>query len=43
MPDCSRAIEKPEEACPQDGNNAPAAQNFKLVGWDKVKAALGIN
>lgn len=26
----------------QDGNNAPAAQNFKLVGWDKVKAALGI-
>ncbi len=26
----------------QDGNNAPAAQNFKLVGWDRVKAALGI-
>lgn len=26
----------------QDGNNAPTAQNFKLVGWDKVKAALGI-
>ena len=26
----------------QDGDNAPAAQNFKLVGWDKVKAALGI-
>jgi 3-phytase len=27
----------------QDGNNAPAAQNFKLVGWDTVKAALGLN
>ncbi len=26
----------------QDGNNAPAAQNFKLVGWQAVKAALGI-
>lgn len=26
----------------QDGNNAPAAQNFKLVGWQTVKAALGI-
>jgi len=26
----------------QDGGNAPAAQNFKLVSWGKVKAALGI-
>jgi 3-phytase len=26
----------------QDGNNAPAAQNFKLVPWQTVKAALGI-
>lgn len=25
----------------QDGNNAPAAQNFKLVDWRKVRAALG--
>ncbi|KAB7646526.1 phytase [Polymorphobacter fuscus] len=26
----------------QDGDNAPAAQNFKLVDWRKVKAALGL-
>ncbi len=26
----------------QDGDNAPAAQNFKLVPWQIVKAALGI-
>ncbi len=26
----------------QDGDNAPAAQNFKLVSWDAVKAALGL-
>ena len=26
----------------QDGDNAPSAQNFKLVGWQTVKAALGI-
>lgn len=25
----------------QDGDNAPAAQNFKLVDWRKVRAALG--
>ena len=24
----------------QDGNNAPAAQNFKLVGWDQIVQAL---
>jgi 3-phytase len=26
----------------QDGHNAPAAQNFKLVSWAAIKAALGI-
>lgn len=26
----------------QDGDNAPAAQNFKLVPWQSIKAALGI-
>lgn len=26
----------------QDGQNAPAAQNFKLVSWAAIKAALGI-
>lgn len=26
----------------QDGQNAPAAQNFKLVSWQDVKAALGL-
>ncbi|MEZ0495104.1 phytase [Sphingomonas sp. IW22] len=26
----------------QDGDNAPAAQNFKLMAWDDVKAALGL-
>jgi 3-phytase len=26
----------------QDGDNAPKAQNFKLVDWGKVKAALGL-
>lgn len=26
----------------QDGDNAPAAQNFKLVGWREIKAALGL-
>jgi 3-phytase len=26
----------------QDGNNQPAAQNFKLVSWAAIKAALGI-
>ena len=26
----------------QDGDNTPAAQNFKLVGWDRIKAALGL-
>lgn len=25
----------------QDGDNAPRAQNFKLVAWDAVRAALG--
>jgi 3-phytase len=25
----------------QDGHNAPAAQNFKLVSWAAIKAALG--
>lgn len=25
----------------QDGDNAPAAQNFKIVDWRKVRAALG--
>ena len=27
----------------QDGHNKPAAQNFKLVSWAAVKAALGID
>jgi len=27
----------------QDGHNQPAAQNFKLVSWAAVKAALGID
>lgn len=26
----------------QDGDNAPAAQNFKLVGWREIRAALGL-
>ncbi|HZG31734.1 MAG TPA: phytase, partial [Sphingopyxis sp.] len=26
----------------QDGDNAPKAQNFKLVRWDHIAAALGI-
>ncbi|MCR2834737.1 phytase [Parerythrobacter lacustris] len=26
----------------QDGQNAPAAQNFKLVSWQDVKAAIGL-
>ncbi|MGB3845292.1 MAG: phytase [Sphingopyxis sp.] len=26
----------------QDGDNAPKAQNFKLVRWDQIAAALGI-
>lgn len=26
----------------QDGKNAPAAQNFKLVSWAAIKAALGL-
>lgn len=26
----------------QDGVNAPRAQNFKLVRWDQIKAALGL-
>jgi 3-phytase len=26
----------------QDGHNQPAAQNFKLVSWAEVKAALGL-
>lgn len=26
----------------QDGDNAPAAQNFKLVSWAEVKAVLGL-
>ncbi len=26
----------------QDGDNAHAAQNFKLVGWREIKAALGL-
>jgi 3-phytase len=26
----------------QDGDNAPAAQNFKLLAWDGVRAALGL-
>lgn len=27
----------------QDGHNAPAAQNFKLVPWDAIKAALKLD
>jgi 3-phytase len=27
----------------QDGHNQPQAQNFKLVSWAAVKAALGID
>ncbi|NIJ19581.1 3-phytase [Sphingomonas naasensis] len=27
----------------QDGHNAPAAQNFKLVAWADIKAALGLD
>ena len=26
----------------QDGENAPAAQNFKLLGWREIRAALGL-
>ena len=26
----------------QDGMNAPAAQNFKLVPWAQIAAALGL-
>ena len=26
----------------QDGKNAPTAQNFKLVRWGQIKAALGL-
>jgi 3-phytase len=26
----------------QDGENAPLAQNFKLVGWREIRAALGL-
>ncbi|MFN7029294.1 MAG: phytase, partial [Sphingopyxis sp.] len=26
----------------QDGDNAPKAQNFKLVRWDMIAAALGL-
>ena len=26
----------------QDGDNAPAAQNFKLVGWREIRMALGL-
>jgi 3-phytase len=26
----------------QDGDNAPQAQNFKLVRWDRIAAALGL-
>ena len=26
----------------QDGDNAPLAQNFKLVRWDRIAAALGL-
>ncbi len=26
----------------QDGDNAPLAQNFKLVGWREIKTALGL-
>jgi 3-phytase len=26
----------------QDGENAPAAQNFKLIGWREIRAALGL-
>ena len=27
----------------QDGQNAPAAQNFKLVSWAEIRAALGLD
>jgi 3-phytase len=27
----------------QDGHNQPAAQNFKLVSWATIKAALGLD
>lgn len=27
----------------QDGHNQPAAQNFKLVSWEAIKAALGLD
>ena len=26
----------------QDGHNGQAAQNFKLVSWAEIKAALGL-
>ncbi len=26
----------------QDGHNEPRAQNFKLVRWDQIAAALGL-
>ena len=26
----------------QDGDNTPKAQNFKLVRWDRIAAALGL-
>ena len=26
----------------QDGDNAPKAQNFKIVDWAKIKAALAL-
>jgi len=26
----------------QDGHNASAAQNFKLVAWDDIAKALGL-
>jgi 3-phytase len=26
----------------QDGQNKPSAQNFKLVSWAAIKAALGL-
>jgi 3-phytase len=25
----------------QDGINPPAAQNFKMLGWDAIRTALG--
>jgi 3-phytase len=27
----------------QDGDNLPAAQNFKLTSWAEIAAALGLN